>query len=287
MDNKSMVLVKNKGKKSFWQITIIVMTGIVVFLTFSFYRASKKANSLQIQVKQLQTQIDQLIAKQPTYSAIKKTNSEKIYQKYQEIIDQLSELQKREFEDEEIKSKIETLTKEIHELRVLNPYYRFKEIKNSFIPSGIPEIYGEELNVSFDLVQDAINKVRLFDPTYGQEGKKIVLKGAELERYIKIASQTACQYCCGAKTLVDSKGNATCGCAHSAMMRGLAAYLIKNYPELSDEQILKELSNWKIAFFPKQTLSAKLQEMEKAGEAGIKEILEEFPEFLPQMVGGC
>jgi hypothetical protein len=210
-----------------------------------------------------------------------------IYQKYQEITKQLSELQKKNFKNEEIKNKIEELTREIHELRVLNPYYRFKEIKASLIPSGVPEIYGKELNISFDLAQDAINKIRLFDPTFGQEGKKIVLKDGELERYIKIGSQTACQYCCGVKTLVDSKGNATCGCAHSAMMRGLAAYLIKNHPEISDEQVLKELNNWKSIFFPRQTLSVKLQEMEKAGEKGIREILEEFPEFLPQMVGGC
>jgi len=71
------------------------------------------------------------------------------------------------------------------------------------------------------------------------------------------------------------------------MMRGLAAYLIKNHPELSDDQILNELNTWKITFFPKQTLSAKLLELEKAGESGIKELLEEFPDFLPQMVGGC
>ena len=71
------------------------------------------------------------------------------------------------------------------------------------------------------------------------------------------------------------------------MMRGLAAYLIINHPEFSDEQILKELNTWKITFFPKQTLSAYLQELVESGEAGIKEILEEFPDFLPQMVGGC
>lgn len=166
-------------------------------------------------------------------------------------------------------------------------YLKFKEIKESFIPKGPPAVYGEELSVSFDEVQDAINKVRVFDPTYGQEGKKIVLSGQNLERYIGIGSQTSCQYCCGAKTLVFENGEAACGCEHSQMMRGLAAYLIKNYPEMSDEQILKELNTWKITYFPKQTLSAHLQELERAGEAGIKELLEEFPDFLPQMVGGC
>ena len=31
----------------------------------------------------------------------------------------------------------------------------------------------------------------------------------------------------------------------------------------------------------------KLQELEKTGEPGIKEILEEFPEFMPSMIGSC
>lgn len=166
-------------------------------------------------------------------------------------------------------------------------YLRFKEIKESHIPTGIPAIYGEELDISFDEVQDAINKVRIFGPTYGQEETKIVLTGADLERYIDIGSRIACEYCCGVKTLVREDGTAACGCAHSIMMRGLTAYLIKNHSELSNEQILEELTIWKATYFPKQTLSAKLEAMQQAGEPGIKELLEEFPDFLPQMVGGC
>ena len=166
-------------------------------------------------------------------------------------------------------------------------YLKFKKIQASFFPTGVPDVYGDELDISFDKVQDAINKVRIFGPTYGQEGKKITLTGSDLERYINIGSQTACKYCCGVTTLVREDGEAACGCAHSIMMRGLAAYLIKNHPELSNEQILDELNTWRITYFPKQTLSEKLVEMEKAGEPGIREILEEFPDFLPQMVGGC
>lgn len=166
-------------------------------------------------------------------------------------------------------------------------YIKFKEIKSSFVPSGVPAVYGQELDISFDEVQDAINKVRVFGPTYGTEENKIILTGSDLERYIKIGSQTACKYCCGAKTLVREDGEAACGCAHSIMMRGLAAYLIKKHPELSDERILEELNTWRRTYFPKQTLSEKLTELEKSGEPGIKEILQEFPDFLPQMVGGC
>lgn len=166
-------------------------------------------------------------------------------------------------------------------------YIKFKKIKASFFPSGVPDIYGRELNISFDKVQDAINKVRVYGPTHGKGEKKIILTGDDLARYTNIGSQISCQYCCSAKTLVRKDGAAACGCAHSIMMRGLTAYLIKNYPELSDERILKELNTWKIAYFPKHTLTAMLQEMEKTGEEGIKEILQEFPDFLPRMVGGC
>jgi len=170
-------------------------------------------------------------------------------------------------------------------------YIKFKEIKKSFMPSGVPEIYGQELGISFDEVQDAINKTAIFDPTYGVDGKKIALTDlstAELERYKKIGASIACEYCCGVKSLTKEDGTAACGCAHSQMMRGLAAYLIKNRSqEFTDEQILDELTKWKITYFPKQTLSAELDRMAKAGEPGIEQILKEFPDFLPQMVGGC
>ena len=166
-------------------------------------------------------------------------------------------------------------------------YLKFKEIKSSHIPSGIPAVYGEELAISFDNVQDAINKVRVLGPTYGEEGQKIVLNGDTLNRYVTIGSQISCQYCCSAKTLVREDGIAACGCAHSIMMRGLTAYLIENHPEISNEQILDELNTWKIAYFPKQTLTAKLGEMEKSGDTSVREIMNEFPDFLPKMVGGC
>jgi hypothetical protein len=179
------------------------------------------------------------------------------------------------------------LSQEEKDLRAAAAYLKFKEIKRSFIPSGIPEVYGQELDISFDQVQDAIDKVKIFGPTFGQEGKKIVLSGNDLNRYIDIGFRIACEYCCGVKTLVKEDGEAACGCAHSIMMRGLAAYLIKNHPEFSNDKILEELEKWKITYFPKQTLSEKLYQLGESGEAGIEEILQEFPDFLPQMVGGC
>lgn len=171
------------------------------------------------------------------------------------------------------------------DLAATEAYLKFKQIKAAVLPIGVPEIYGSELDISFEKAQEAIDKVSPFDPTYG--AKKIILVGKDLERYKKIGSQIACEYCCGAKTLVFENGEAACGCDHSQMMRGLAAWLIQNHPEVSDEQILGELKKWKAVFFPQQTLTAKIGEMEKAGEPGIKELLQEFPDFLPKMVGGC
>jgi hypothetical protein len=173
------------------------------------------------------------------------------------------------------------------DLTAASAYLKFKNVKSSFIPTGIPAVYGQELNISFDEVQDAINKVRVMGPTYGKGDKKIVLTGENLKRYTNIGQQIACEYCCKATTLVRKNGVAACGCAHSIMMRGLTAYLIEKHPELSDDQILDELRAWKITYFPKETLTAKLAQMEKGGDEEIKVILKEFPDFLPKMVGGC
>lgn len=174
------------------------------------------------------------------------------------------------------------------DLAAAQSYLKFKKIKTDFIPNGVPDVYGSELGISFDEVQKAIDKVRVYGPTYGDEDKKIILTGYDLERYKKIGAMIACEYCCGVKTLTKEDGSAACGCAHSIMMRGLTAYLIKNHPdEFNDEQILEELEKWKITYFPKQTLSTKLAKLEKSGDSEIKTILQEFPDFLPEMVGGC
>lgn len=174
------------------------------------------------------------------------------------------------------------------EQKAVQAFLKFKKIKSEAIPSGEPDIYGQELGVNFDQVQESMDKMRPFGPTYGSEDKKIVLEGKELERFIKIGKQTSCQYCCGVEALIDDEGRAACGCAHSIVMRGLAAYLIKNHSDkFSDEEILAEINEWKKVFFPKQTLSAKFDELKEAGDEEIENLLQEFPDFLPQMVGGC
>ncbi len=123
-------------------------------------------------------------------------------------------------------------------------------------PSGVPAIYGAELGVKYDdisssnpNVQATINKLAQFD-TEGSPAY-ITLSGAELDRYVKVGSSIACEYCCGANTLVFANGQPACGCAHSYAMRGLLKYLIKNHgSEYTDEQLLEEAGKWKTLFFP-------------------------------------
>ncbi len=119
-------------------------------------------------------------------------------------------------------------------------------------PKGEPKIYGKELGIKYDDI--SVNNPQKSDDTIAVLSKfdnSISLSGADLDRYVKIGSMIACEYCCGAKTLVFSNGQAACGCAHSYAMRGLAKYLIKNHgKEYTDDEILEELGKWKVLFFP-------------------------------------
>ncbi|MBI5135160.1 hypothetical protein HZA86_02915 [Candidatus Uhrbacteria bacterium] len=118
------------------------------------------------------------------------------------------------------------------------------------LAQGIPVVYGSELGVDFAQAARSMDVLKAFDPTYGS--KKIALSGDLLQRYITVGSKIACEFCCGAKALVQQDGTAACGCAHSQAMRGLAAYLLQNHAsEYTDDQILRELARWKGNYFPK------------------------------------
>jgi len=209
-------------------------------------------------------------------------------QSYQLLAQQVAELSHQASEEgpPTLEQSVQMLAQEIKELRTLNPYYRFKEIKAATIPTGVPPGYGDVLQVSFDQVQASMDILSRMGPTFGAD--KIKLSGPDLERYIRVGEQTACRYCCGARTLVSSDGEAACRCGHSQAMRGLAAYLITEQGErYSDEEIVAELNKWRTTYFPKQTLAETLWAMKRAGEPGIEELEAEFPEFMPDMVGGC
>ncbi len=118
------------------------------------------------------------------------------------------------------------------------------------MPTGIPAVYGKELGISYSDVnpnnqqttEAVINKLASY------EGMQ--LDNATMQRYIRIGSSIACEYCCGAQTLIFSNGERACDCAHSYAMRGLIKYLLVNHPEMTDLQILNEVGKWKVLFFP-------------------------------------
>ncbi|MBI5884741.1 hypothetical protein HZB89_01440 [archaeon] len=122
--------------------------------------------------------------------------------------------------------------------------------------TGIPAVYGSELGVSYDKVVESLDVLSKLDGDLYPDGK---LKFSQLSdsakaRYISMGSQIACEYCCGAKTLIAANGKPACSCAHSAAMRGIAKWLLINKPELSDAEILAEMGIWKSKFFPGKVL---------------------------------
>ncbi len=140
---------------------------------------------------------------------------------------------------------------------------------NSFLPKGVPGVYGAELGVSYDSVSASDPKAA--DATIRKLGaldNSIVLDSSQMERYKKVASQISCEYCCDVDAIIFADGSAACGCAHSFAMRGLAKYIIKNHPaDFSDDGILEELSKWKVLFFPSQS-SAKAARLDAKGIEG-------------------
>jgi len=177
---------------------------------------------------------------------------------------------------------------------------------NLVISKGVPEIYGEEMGISFDAVQDAINIMKKYDPyDMKPKGSRIIPVGDDLQRYIDIDIKISCEYCCGAASIIRQDGQSACGCAHSMAMRGLTAYLIKYHPEMSNDEILRELARWKGLYFPKQMIKKMTEQLQNGNYTPDTESLVigiELPDYgegsgnaplpseiedLPGMVGGC
>ena len=197
----------------------------------------------------------------------------------------------------------------------------------SIIPKGTPEIYGKELDISYDDV--SLSNPRLADQTIEKMAyldRTISLEGKNLERYIKITSEISCEYCCGVQSIIFRKedveardllieqaiasgeisesdadqyrikaGDAACGCAHSFAMRGLAKYLISEHDEeFTNEEILTELAKWKTLYFPSQMMT-KSQALENEGiefsyinlGSNTYRDIEKGTQSSSQMVGGC
>ncbi len=177
-----------------------------------------------------------------------------------------------------------------------------QELADKVIPQGVPAIYGTELGVTYS---DPVNSMNILAALDDGKGLPDPVMN---QRYVSIASQMACEYCCGANTLIAGDGSAACACAHSYAMRGLAKYLVvKRGSEFTDEQILAELGKWKTLFFPKQILTKAIEFSSAGKDISIIDLTSnEFRGFkapaqaasggqsavgnianLPNMVGGC
>ncbi len=146
---------------------------------------------------------------------------------------------------------------------------------NMLVPTGTPE-YGQEAGVSFD---DPIAAQR----TWGAYERSVQLNAEQQRRYDKIVGSFTCDYCCGSPqrpTIITQ-----CGCAHARGWRGMAKWFIQKYgDQVTDEQIMGELSKWKALWYPGPTVQRVLQEQSlSGGESSAPVKLDE----LPQMVGGC
>ncbi|PIZ94323.1 MAG: hypothetical protein COX81_03765 [Candidatus Magasanikbacteria bacterium CG_4_10_14_0_2_um_filter_37_12] len=129
-----------------------------------------------------------------------------------------------------------------------------KDVVALVTPRELP-FYGSELGLdmsNMNAINVSIAKLGVMAPQQGS--KPIQLTDEEMERYIAIGTEpyVTCEFCCGVKTLVREDGSPTCACAHSIAMRGTAAYLIKNYPNMTNAEIAYELMRQKGLYFPIQ-----------------------------------
>jgi len=148
------------------------------------------------------------------------------------------------------------------------------------IPRGVPENYGKELGIDYEKPEEALNIMAALDGDLYEDGK---IKFSDLsvdaqKRYIDMGMSVACEFCCGAQTMVFSDGQPSCGCAHSAAMRGLMKYLLIN-TGMTNEQIMDEVLKVKSISFPQQMVE---RYMEQSGNLQPSQSIE-----LPQQIGGC
>lgn len=146
---------------------------------------------------------------------------------------------------------------------------------NTVVPQGTPE-YGQEVGVSFD---DPITSQH----TWGAMERSIQLTPEQQKRWQHIVGSFTCDYCCGSPkqpTIITQ-----CGCAHAAAWRGMAKYFIQKYgDQVTDEQIMGELTKWKALWYPGPTVKRVVQEQSLSGGAPSAPV---NLNQLPQMVGGC
>lgn len=170
-----------------------------------------------------------------------------------------------------------------------------QDATNAIVPTGIPDVYGDELGVSFDEPVKSLDTLAKLDRTISLSSLDEVAKA----KYIEASKQISCEFCCGAQSVISPDGRAACGCSHSAAIRGLGLYLAKSHPDFTSDDILRETTKWKVLFFPggmiKKAVAAMqaglelsptvlndLTLLQKIDSKDLSSIGE-----LPQMVGGC
>lgn len=160
--------------------------------------------------------------------------------------------------------------------------FALQQAIDNVIPRGVPEDYGAILGVDYEKPEEALNIMSALDGDLYEDGK---IKFSDLsvnaqQRYIKMGMSVACEFCCGATTLIQRNGQPACGCAHSAAMRGLMKYLLNN-TEMTDEQIMDEVLKVKSISFPQQMVQRYME------QSGSVQATGQSIRGLPQQVGGC
>src|SRR3989338_1126009 len=162
------------------------------------------------------------------------------------------------------------------------------------IPTGAAEPYGSALGVSFDDPVAGLSVTANLDNTISTNA----LSNEEKSRYINITSRISCEFCCSAPSVIDNQGRSACGCSHAASIRGMAKYLIQNYPSMTDEDIMWELLKWKGLYFPKNMVEKAAAAIQNGMEItpallNDRDLLSKISSgntadigSLPQMVGG-
>jgi hypothetical protein len=128
--------------------------------------------------------------------------------------------------------------------------------------------YGQELGLDFSSIDNVNASLRILSSMVPKQGNNpIPLTEAEMARYIAIGTEPTitCEFCCSVKTLVRADGSATCGCAHARAMMGTAAYLIRNHPDLTNDEISYEIARQKGLYFPTQMQKRMAEQL--AGDA--------------------
>ncbi len=141
------------------------------------------------------------------------------------------------------------------------------EIKAKLIPKVKPKYSDGVLHFGAQL--NSLNKMIEYN-------NEIELANAEQERFEKIASKTFCEFCCGPVAIQK------CGCNHSASYKGIIKYLLRNFPQFSDEEIIAEQEKWKASFFQEGTIYKYLGKQKALGKVSDKEIKE-----IEGVIGSC